>query len=178
MRISTKTGDGGLTSLLYGGRVKKASLRIEACGALDELNSFLGLNKSLLNNRQAKRLIDKIQRDLFIIGSEIATSASSVHKLHRRIKKEDIKTLELFIEKLEKKDKVKKFSFVLPGRNTISAQLDIARTVARRAERRTATLKNKGMLKNKYILMYLNRLSDLLFLLARSCEKKRRKKRF
>ena len=179
MRIITKTGDDGQTSLFYSGRVKKSCLKVEVLGALDELNSFLGLSKSLLKDRAVKRLIDRVQRDLFTIGSEIACGKTSLYKLKKRIEPKNIKSLESFAEKTEKKCKFKKCPFVLPGENTLSSTLDVARTVARRAERRIVALKNRGMLKNKYILIYLNRLSDLLYLLARSCETrgKRRKMR-
>jgi cob(I)alamin adenosyltransferase len=174
MRICTKTGDKGTTSLLYGSRVKKNNLRIEACGALDELNSFLGLCKPLLKNRTIKDLIKKIQQNLFLIGSEIATTASSVYKLRKRINREDVGNLERYIEKLECKQK--DHSFVIPGKNTLSATFDVARSVTRRVERRIVALKSKGSVKNGYILMYLNRLSDLLYLLARSYEKRAMKR--
>ena len=170
MKISTKSGDNGLTSLLCGERVRKDNLRVEMCGALDELNSFLGLSKSLLKDRAARRLIGKVQQDLFAIGSEIAASISYAYKLPNRIEEANVRGLELFIEKLEKKCRSKRSSFILPGKNTLSATLDIARSIARRAERRTVTLSNRGKLKNKHIIIYLNRLSDLLYLLARSCE--------
>lgn len=173
MGISTKTGDSGLTSLRFRGRVKKYDLRIEACGVLDELSSFLGLSKSLLKDKLAKKLIDGVQQDLFIIGSEIATGKSYVNKLEKRIRQEDVRNLELIIARLEKKYRVTIFSFVLPGENTLSAVLDISRTFARRAERRIVTLVNTRMIKNRQIQVYLNRLSDLLYLLARSYEKKR-----
>ena len=165
MKISTKTGDRGMTSLVCGRRVKKDNLRIEVCGTLDELSSFLGLCKNLLRNETTKRSITKIQRDLFVIGSEIACHRKTAHRLKKKIKQGNVRGLELFIEKLEKGYKAR--GFVLPGRSTSSAILDVARTVARRAERRIVTLKKKGIPINKYILIYLNRLSDLLFLLAR-----------
>ncbi len=170
MNISTKTGDCGCTSLLYGRRVKKDSLRIEACGALDELNSFLGLCKNSLKDRASKEIIIKVQNNIFIIGSEVACSGRDSFKLRKKTGKNDTKALEAFIERLEKRQGVRKF--ILPGSNAISAYFDIARTVARRAERRIVTLSNKGQIKNKTILIYLNRLSDLLFLMARSSEKK------
>jgi cob(I)alamin adenosyltransferase len=170
MSIVTKRGDSGLTSLLCGSRVRKDDLRIEACGALDELNSFLGLSKSLSRYRAAKKIIDTAQRDLFVIGSEIASGKFS-YRLKKRIGQENIEALESTIERLEKDYKTKRLSFIIPGENSLSAIFDIARTVARRAERRTVTLKNKGMIKNKHIIIYLNRLSDLLYLLARSYEK-------
>ena len=172
MSIVTKGGDSGLTSLLCGSRVRKNDLRIEACGALDELNSFLGLSKSILKDRTAKKLIARIQKDIFVICSEIAASTASVYnRLHKRIEQRDITNLELSIEKLEKRCKSKRTSFVLPGKNTLSAALDVARSISRRAERRMVSLKNKGRLKNRYIIIYLNRLSDLLFLLARCFER-------
>ena len=178
MKISTKTGDSGLTSLLYGGRVKKDNLRIEVCGALDELCSFLGLCKSLLKNKEAKKIIEKVQTDLFVIVSEIAVKTSSLGKLRRRLNKKDINYLESMIARLEKRYKSRKCCFLLPGENTISATLDIARTISRRAERRMVTLGKKGMVKNISILAYLNRLSDLLYLLARSHGRKQQKVRY
>ncbi len=171
MPITTKTGDSGITSLLYGARVRKDNLRIEICGILDELNSFLGLGKSLLKNRALRKLIEGVQRKLFMIGSEIA-AGTSPHKLQKRIGQKDIKSLESVIAKLEKKRRLKKFLFVIPGGNTISATLDIARAIARRAERRIVTLRHRGTIKNHFILVYLNRLSDLLYLVARDIAKK------
>jgi cob(I)alamin adenosyltransferase len=175
MRITTKDGDSGLTSLLYGGRVRKDNLRVEACGMLDELSSFLGLSKSLSKKKAVKKLINRAQKDLFIIGSETACRPHSVRKLKNRIKQENIKNLESFIETLEE-NKPGRHSFVLPGKSRLSATFDVARTIARRTERRMVTLNRKRMIKNKYILIYLNRLSDLLYLLARSCDRRRTKK--
>jgi ATP:cob(I)alamin adenosyltransferase len=178
MKISTKTGDNGVTSLLYDGRVGKDSLRVEAYGTLDELCSFLGLAKSNLRNKKEKGLIEKIQADLFIIGSEIVTKTSFLRKLKRKINEKDISYLESMIEKIEEKHPLKEHCFLLPGENRLSAALDTARTVARRAERRTVTLTRKGMIKNHLILIYLNRLSDLLYLLTRIHERRQRKVRY
>ena len=172
MPITTKTGDAGDTSLLYGVRVGKDDLRIEANGILDELSSFLGLSKSLLKGKEKKSAINKIQEHIVAISAEIATEADFLHTLPRKIRKADIRWLESAIEKLEKKRSLKKYVFVMPGRNTLSATLDIARTIARTAERRTIALKNRWALKNRDILVYLNRLSDFLYLLARSYEKR------
>jgi cob(I)alamin adenosyltransferase len=177
MRIYTKTGDRGATSLLYGGRVKKSCLRVEICGILDELNSFLGLGRSLLKGKTIKKLIAHIQKDIYMMCTEIATHTPSVHKLKKRINVQNVKSLESLIDKLEKKNKAKISGFILPGKNTLSAALDVARSIARKVERRAVILRNKGMLKNRYILAYLNRLSDLLYLLARSYEKRKKKKR-
>jgi len=170
MNISTKTGDRGTTSLLYGRRIKKDSLRIEACGTLDELNSFIGLCKNLLKDKRWKDMIVKIQEDVFTIGSETACRRSDAIRLKKRIGNKEVKDIEACIEKLEKRCKCRKF--VLPGTNTLSAHFDIARTIARRAERRIVALRNRHQAKNRYVLIYLNRLSDLLFLLARCCDKR------
>lgn len=174
MRITTKTGDKGITSLYLKGRVSKDDIRCEVCGDLDELCSFLGLAKSIIKTKKVKEVIDKIQRDLFIIGTEIATKIKFISKLEKRIGKVHVSHLEKEIKKIEKKINFKKGTFLLPGDNIFSSILDTTRTIARRAERRIATLKKKNMLKNNYILVYLNRLSDLLYLLARSFEKKSR----
>jgi len=174
MSITTKIGDKGFTSLLFGGSDSKDSLRIESCGTLDELCSFLGLAKSLTKDKKAKAVIEDIQRDLIIIGAEIASEKSHIHKLRQRINGNDIARLEALIKALEKKYLAKMRYFVLPGENTLSAVLDITRTVARKAERRAVQLERAKALKNVLIIVYLNRLSDLLFLMARSYEKSRR----
>ena len=171
MSIVTKTGDSGTTSLLHGRRVKKTSLWIEIFGLLDEINSFLGLAKSLIRERAIKKIIEKIQKELFVIGREVGTAVSSLTSLKRRISSGDIRSLELSIERLEKKFKRK--GFILPGKNTVSAHLDVTRSLVRRLERRMLTLKNKKMLKNNDIAIYLNRLSDLVYLLARAHDKKK-----
>ena len=175
MSITTKKGDGGRTSLLSGERVKKDDLRIEICGTLDELSSYLGVAKSLSNKKENKGLINKIQSDLIVIGSEVAACPSSVHRLRKTITKKDIRTLEAIIEKLEKRFKSKECAFVIPGKDTLSAALHVARTIARKLERRIVTLKRKNIIKNDCLLIYLNRLSDLLYLMTRSCVKKRTK---
>lgn len=170
MHIATKTGDKGKTSLLYGGRVDKDNCRIEACGIIDELTSFLGLGRSLVKGRAQKRLIRSAQERLFLMSSELACPKSSVRKLKRRIAQGDITELERNIDKLEAAGRKRRGGFVTPGKNRLSATLHIARTVSRRAERRVMTLKKKRLLSNRFIIIYLNRLSDLLYLLARSHE--------
>lgn len=170
MRISTKTGDCGTTSLLYGKRVKKDCLRMEACGALDELNSFLGLCKNLLKDKKWKDMLVNIQQDVFTIGSEAACRRSDAVKLKNRIGNKEVKDIEAYIERFERR--WKRRGFVLPGSNTLSAHFDIARTIARRAERRMVALSDRRQAGNRYALIYLNRLSDLLFLLARCCGKR------
>lgn len=174
MGITTKIGDRGFTSLLFGGCDSKDSLRIESCGALDELCSFLGLSKSFAKDKRAKAVIESIQSDLFIIGAEIASKMAHAHRLRDTIDNDNVMRLEALIKQLEKKYPAKKRYFILPGENTFSAVLDITRTIARKAERRIVSLKKAKILKNILIIVYLNRLSDLLFLMARSYEKPKR----
>ncbi len=175
MSITTKTGDKGKTSLYQGGRVSKDNLRVELCGGVDELCSYLGLAKSLLKPKKVKNIIESIQKDLFIIGSEIASETKFLKKLKNKINKADVNRLEKIIKELEAKNKVRSRCFYLPGQNAVSAALDISRTITRRIERRITTSLRKKIIKNNYILIYLNRASDLLFLLARSQEKNPRK---
>lgn len=173
MSVTTKTGDKGITSLYMGGKVAKDDARVEAYGVLDELCSFLGLAKSFIKSKKCKKLIEFIQKDLFIICAELAIKVQFVHKLKRRIGVNEVDRLEIMIKELEGKSISKMRNFCLPGENVVSGTLDVARTIARKAERRVVTLNRKGMLRNKQIIIYLNRLSDLLYLLARFCEKRR-----
>ena len=167
MSIVTKFGDKGMTSICGGRRLPKDHSRLEVCGSLDELSSFLGFCKALNKTVLIKKLIESIQNDLIIIGSEIASESKNIGKLKKRIKETDIHRLEANIKSLEKK-LPKRVNFCLPGKNAVSGTFDIARAVSRRAERRLVTAKRKKILKNNCILVYLNRLSDLLYLLARA----------
>ena len=167
MSIVTKNGDRGRTFLCYGARVSKDNPSVEACGALDELSSFLGLSKNLIKEQKNKKLIASIQKDLFVVGAEFATKPKQISKLRERIDDSYIGRLEKVIRDLEKNYKSKQRCFCLPGENFASSVLDIARAIARRAERLSVTLKRKKLLLNGDILIYLNRLSDLLYLLAR-----------
>lgn len=170
MSITTKKGDRGKTSLCFGKMVDKDNLRVEIYGSLDELCSFLGLARSLIKNKKIKKMIELIQRDLFIMGAEIATETIDLPKLKKRMTNSSVEYLEKEISQLEPENKFKDCCFCLPGENVTSSYLDIARTITRRIERRTISLKKKKKLRNQHIIVYLNRLSDLLFLLARSFE--------
>lgn len=177
MAITTKTGDKGKTSLYRGKLVAKDSLRIEICGTLDELNSYLGISKSLIKSKKLARTIESIQKDLFIIGAEVATEIKHLKQLKIRIDKKSIKRLEELISQIEKSSHCFKFCFSLPGENLTSASLDVSRALTRKLERRMVTLKRKKLLKNNSVLIYLNRLSDLLFLFARLATKKSSKEK-
>jgi ATP:cob(I)alamin adenosyltransferase len=167
MSIVTKRGDRGKTSLPGSRRVYKDNLYVEISGSIDELNSYLGFAKTKLKKNNYKNIVEQIQKDLFLIGPELSMGIKYLKKLDKRISKVQVKRIEKSIKVLENKVKLKK-SFYLPGQNPESASLDIARAVARRTERRVVSLNKKRPLKNKDVLIYLNRLSDLLFLLARA----------
>ena len=171
MSITTKKGDRGDTFLYWGGKVSKDHVRIQACGTVDELCALLGFSKSLIKEKKIKRLLESIQADLCVVNAELVTIPVHIGKLKKRIDKADIARLEKMLLSLEKRRIIKERRFHLSGENIISSSLDIARTVARRAERHVVTLKRKNIISNPLIVIYLNRLSDLLYLLSRSYEK-------
>jgi len=170
MGIVTKKGDKGKTSLYQGKRVGKDHIRMEACGTIDELSSYLGLAKSMVKSKKIINIIESIQKDLFILDTEIVTEGLALKKLKKRIDSSFVDRLDRVILDLEEKKGLKTKCFQLPGAGSVSSIFDISRTIARRAERRVATLGRKKLLSNKSILIYLNRLSDLLYLLARLSE--------
>jgi cob(I)alamin adenosyltransferase len=173
MSIVTKTGDNGATSLYCGKRVGKDDIRVEICGALDEVSSFLGMAKNASKDKKTKSAVHSIQKELIVLGAEVATSTAGSGKIRKRIGAGSICVLEKEIDRLEGGRAVKIKSFCIPGKGAASSALDVARAVTRRAERRSVTLLKKSMIKNPNIVIYLNRLSDLLYLLARSNEEKR-----
>ena len=175
MSVATKRGDRGRTDLYLGRRVPKDHPRVEVFGSLDELCAFLGFVRSLLKDRETGELIATIQRELFIIGAEVGVTPGNVRKLQRRIGKSHVDRLDEELARFEKDADFEACCFYLPGENMLACSLDIARTVARRTERRMVALKNKGMIRNPHILAYLNRLSDLLFVLSRYYEPVSRK---
>ncbi|MCH7608690.1 MAG: cob(I)yrinic acid a,c-diamide adenosyltransferase [Chloroflexi bacterium] len=167
--IVTKRGDGGETDLLYGGRVSKTDPRTEAGGALDEAVSALGLARALSGEPLVRTVVDELQRALFTLGAELATDAESHEKLAQHFKAvsaEMTQALEAHIGALEREVDLPP-SFIVPGASPASAALDVARSVLRRAERRAVALLERSMLANPEVLRYLNRASDLVFMLAR-----------
>ncbi|MDP8234173.1 MAG: cob(I)yrinic acid a,c-diamide adenosyltransferase [Candidatus Saelkia tenebricola] len=169
--IVTKRGDGGMTSLYKGGRLSKDDIQVEAYGVLDELCAYLGLGKSCIKSKKTKAIITSIQKDLGFICTELATKSNFLHKLNRRIGDKDIVRIDELIAGIESKKGSQQSCFFIFGENFTASVLDVARTVARRLERRLVMLTRKKIIKNKYMLIYFNRLSDLLFLLARKYEK-------
>lgn len=169
MRIYTKTGDKGETQLLFGGRVSKTDLRCEAYGTIDEANSALGLARTLCNEKWVKEVLLRIQHEMFQVGAELATDATQYELFtsnFRAISSETIQQLEDDIDKVDGEINLPA-SFIVPGGSPGSSVIDLARTILRRAERRIVDIKGKGLLPNPEILIYVNRLSDLLFMLAR-----------
>ncbi|HWF57045.1 MAG TPA: cob(I)yrinic acid a,c-diamide adenosyltransferase [Candidatus Dormibacteraeota bacterium] len=172
MSIVTRHGDGGETSLLYGGRVPKDDLHTEAYGALDEAISALGLARALCEQpERARRLLD-LQRDFFTVGAELATAAPDRDKLAKHfatVTPAMVEGLDLEVTGLEARVPLPK-GFVIPGGDPVAAAIDLGRTFVRRAERRAVSLHRSGGLANEEVLRYLNRCSDLLFMLAREAE--------
>ena len=159
----SKKGDQGTTSLLTGDRVSKASLRPEAYGTLDEASSALGLATTFTLNETIREMICAVQEDLIILGAQLSDSG---HDTKYTIGTERTQRLEDWITKLQK-DVPMPRQFVCPGQNSASASIDLARTIIRRAERRTMALKEVGELESPEVHSYLNRLADFLFVLAR-----------
>ncbi len=165
----TKKGGKGRTTLYGGKQVDKDSLEIEVLGSIDELNSYLGLIKVQCQRSKLKNIIEALQKDLVLAAADIAAEAGSSKKIKKWFRKERIDWIEKTIKSFEPKIALKK-NFYLPGQNIDSAYIDVARATARRAERKFVSLYKQKTSKNQNILQYLNRLSDLLFLLARFSE--------
>ena len=165
-RVYTKTGDDGNTSLVFGQRISKASKRVIAYGDVDELNSVIGIVRSKNSDKQIDELLTIIQNDLFIIGADLA-SVESDKSL--RLNKKRVTFLEKQIDSyLERLEPLKEF--ILPSGSETGSFIHLARTVARRAERNVVALMETEDV-SKLVLIYLNRLSDLLFVLSRIVNK-------
>ena len=179
MRIYTKKGDDGTTGLLFGGdRVSKADPRTDAYGTVDEAVSALGLARAAIGtvtDRTEARLAElslRLQRELFVVGAEIATHVDRRDRLAdgvSRVTAAMVQALEGEIDELEGMVEQPK-EFVLPGETMTGAALDLARTTVRRAERRCVALAGDGGLPDSLVLPYLNRLADLLFVMARAAD--------
>ena len=165
MKIYTKKGDKGETSLLGGKRVSKSNIRIESYGTVDELNSWLGLIRDQKIDSDTKKFLIHIQDRLFTIGSHLASDPSKKGIKIPDIKEENITVLEKEMDKMNESLPEMK-SFVLPGGNAIVSYCHIARCVCRRAERCAVNLASNEKVED-IIIKYLNRLSDYLFVLSR-----------
>ena len=168
-KVYTKYGDKGETSLLYGGRVSKNNVHTEAYGITDEAVSAMGLGRSLSDDQKVKDILRDLQRELFTIAAELATDPDKYELFHQHFKpvtQEMVDNLESIIDSLEEEFTMPQV-FVLPGGSPASSAIDMGRTIIRTSERRVVALAEAGQLTNELILTYLNRLGDLLFVLAR-----------
>jgi len=168
-RIYTKKGDDGTTGLLYGGRVSKDDLVTEAYGTTDEAVAALGLARSLSDDEVLAADLLTLQRELFVVGADLASNPDARRKLEPEVSL----VTDTMVARLEQRidDLVEQRPlpdvFIVPGANPASAALDVARSVVRRAERHVVALESSGREVNDDVRRYLNRLSDLLFVLAR-----------
>lgn len=173
MSIATKTGDSGSTALMFNRRVAKTHPRVEACGSVDELNAALGLARASAEHALVRDRLLAIQRDLVILMGELATLVEDLPRFTQAgfsvITPELTAKLDELVKQLEAQD-IAPRGWAMPGNTVNSAALDFARTICRRAERRICALQEAGQLQNSEIIVYLNRLSDTLWLLARWVE--------
>jgi cob(I)alamin adenosyltransferase len=175
MRIYTRTGDDGTTGLLYGGRVRKDDARTDLYGTVDETVSCLGLARAGGLVARAEAIVVRLQRDMFVLGAQLATAAVNQSKLTdgvSRITPDMTGAVEADIDELVAAHPLPG-NFVLPGAALGAAGLDLARATVRRAERKAVALQAEGLIEDPEILRFLNRASDLLFVLARYEEAER-----
>lgn len=168
LKIYTKTGDKGQTSLYDNTRIDKNDIRVESYGTIDELNASLGLAKNFIDNTEIRQQIEQVQRELFNVAGELAMLDGS--KFPDRIEEQHIHALEKGIDDyLEQLGRDQAFRFVLPGSNVASGALHVARTVCRRAERRIISLSQEAEI-SPILIKYVNRLADYIYTLARVLE--------
>lgn len=176
MKIYTKTGDKGDTGLIDGSRISKSDLRIIAYGVVDEANSHIGLIISNIEKNSifddVKKILLNVQQDLFVIGAELA-NPNTLKDDNMLVKREMISTIEKYIDKFES-ELSPLSNFILPGGSIESSLLHICRTVVRRAETSAVALAKEQKI-NQEILTYLNRISDLFFVLARVTNKRQKR---
>lgn len=170
MKVYTRKGDDGTTGLLYGGRVGKDSPGPAAYGAVDEAVSALGLARAdTERGGELDELLIRLERELFVVGAELATDPSNRSKLEPEtsiVTGEMVTALEPVIDDITQRYEAPT-EFVLPGENRVAAALDLARTVVRRAERESVAAAAAGWLEASHVVAYLNRLADLVYTLAR-----------
>lgn len=166
MKLYTKTGDKGETGLYGGERVSKAAPRVAAYGAVDEANAAIGLARAHLDDPALDEVLASVQHGLFDLGADLATPLASRYRRNiAPLEDEDVRALEQLIDRFDA-EVAPLTAFILPGGHPAGAALHLARTVVRRAEREAVALAQREAV-NEVALVYLNRLSDLLFVLAR-----------
>lgn len=173
MSIVTKTGDKGTTALMYGRRIAKFDPRVEAYGTVDELNAAIGLARANALDASLRQHLVAIQKDLVVLMGELATAVEDLPRYvkdgYGLVTSKMTQPLDALIKEIESQE-ISFKGWATPGATVISAALDLARTVCRRAERRVCALQEAGQLHNSEIIIFLNRLADLLWLLARQAE--------
>ena len=167
IRVTTKIGDNGTSRLFSSETVSKTNSRLDAYGDIDELVSFLGIVRCHLKNQNLQNELQKIQKDLFVIGSELATTDKKYSSLPKHIDVDMVKNMDSKTENLNNIIDVPN-DFIVPGNTLASAYLDYARALCRRCERKIVGLYEQRIISNQHILVWMNRLSDYLYLLARS----------
>ncbi len=168
--ITTRIGDRGTTRTLFGETLSKSALRIEACGQVDELVSALGLARaSAARSSRLDAQLQELQRRLFAFAAEISAGSAHAAELPQRLDARAVRALDKLRRQLEQTVEPM-CDFIIPGENLLGAQLDFARTLARRCERSIVTLADQSEFRNRQALVWLNRLSDVLWLLARQAE--------
>ena len=169
MRLYTRKGDTGETRLLFGGRVSKTDPRCEAYGTTDEAVSAMGMARALSQDQRVKEILLQVQREMFTVGAELATAADQYQHLRGNfavVSPEMVDRLEGLIDEIDAQIELPN-AFIVPGASAASGALDMARSLLRTGERRVVELQERDMLGNPEVLRYLNRLADLLFILAR-----------
>ncbi len=170
MKITTKMGDTGQTSLLdERKRVPKTNIRKVINGTLDEANAALGMARATCEFGEINRLILRVQEELFMAGSEVAASPDDIDKVKHRITARHVRRLEKGMDSVEKRMPMPE-NFVVAGATQVSAMLDLARTIVRRLERSAVEAREDGIIRSAQLMKYLNRLSDYLFTIARYYE--------
>ncbi len=166
-KIYTRTGDDGTTGLLYGTRISKADPAAEAYGSVDETVADIGVARAFSPDPELGRILLELQRALFVVGADLATNPAERRKLRPGVSLVTADMVARLEELIDRHEAHLPREFVVPGGNPVSAALDVARVTCRRAERRTVALREAGAEVNPEAARYLNRLSDLLFALAR-----------
>ncbi len=169
MSIATKHGDKGETGLIGGDRVSKADLRVEAYGTIDEMGAALGFARSICDDEEVKELTKAIQRELFTVAGAVANPASSEASPTTYVTPEMVAALTAHVNRIEATEGILS-DWSLPGEHAAAAAYDVARTVCRRAERCVVRLAEAGEAVSPRVIVYLNRLSDLIWLFGRLLE--------
>ena len=173
MSIATRTGDAGTTGLLFNRRVSKCHPRVEACGSVDELNAAIGMARATAEHEFVRSNLFLVQKELVGLMGEIATDLEDLERYAKdgfqMLAPSSTARLDVLVKDIEAQS-VSFKGWATPGATLHAAALDVARTTCRRAERRVCALQEAGLLRNSEILIYLNRLSDALWLLARWVE--------